>query len=179
MAATQSRRRKGKSKSRKSNTNLLVIGVGVLVLGLLAYGMLQVFAPVQSAGADANNAPVTTASREAQFLGPPSDPAGLSLAEAGSADQPTLVWFHADWCHVCQQIKPEVIDLGAAFDGKVKFVRLNIDHAENRSAVQRYGVRATPTFVLIDADGQLRGNVPGWPGSENLTAAFDTLLTES
>ena len=87
------------------------------------------------------------------------------------------MWFHADWCHICQRVKPEVIDLGEQYDGKVKIVRLNVDYGESRAAIRQYGVRVTPTFVLFDANGQLRGNVPGWPGYQAFTNAFDQLLT--
>jgi thioredoxin-related protein len=73
-------------------------------------------------------------------------------------------------------VKPQVVDLGEEFDGKVKIVRLNVDHAESRDAARRYGVRATPTFVLFDARGQIRGNVPGWPGYQAFTNAFEQLL---
>ena len=68
------------------------------------------------------------------------------------------------------------MNLGEQFDGKVKIVRLNVDHSESRDAARRYGVRATPTFVLMDGQGQLRGNVPGWPGYQAFTNAFDQLL---
>lgn len=68
------------------------------------------------------------------------------------------------------------MNLGEEYDGRAKIVRMNIDHAESRDAVRRYGVRATPTFVLLDANGQLRGNVPGWPGYQALTNAFEQLL---
>ena len=68
------------------------------------------------------------------------------------------------------------MNLGEQYDGKVKIVRLNVDHGESSAAVRRYGVRATPTFVLFDEAGELRGNVAGWPGLQALTGAFDTLL---
>jgi thioredoxin-like negative regulator of GroEL len=109
-------------------------------------------------------------------LGPETNPDGLLQAENGVVGQPTLVWFHADWCHVCQQIKPEVAELGEAYGGQVHFVRLNVDDPAARQALSRYRVRATPTFVLFDADGQILGNVPGWPGYDQLAAAFDQLL---
>lgn len=48
-----------------------------------------------SQGIDTNLEPA--ANRETQYLGAPSDPAKVSLAEAGQLGQPTLVWFHADW----------------------------------------------------------------------------------
>lgn len=69
------------------------------------------------------------------------------------------------------------MNLGEQFDGKVKIVRLNVDHAESSAALRRYGVRATPTFVLFDSKGQLRGNVPGWPGYQAFINAFEQLLT--
>ena len=69
------------------------------------------------------------------------------------------------------------MNLGEEFDGRAKIVRMNVDHAESRDAVRRYGVRATPTFVLFNAQGQLRGQVPGWPGYQAFTNAFEQLLT--
>jgi len=71
------------------------------------------------------------------------------------------------------------VNLGEEFDGKVNIVRLNVDHAESRDYVNRYGVRATPTFILIDSQGELQGNVPGWPGYQAFTEAFNQLLTSS
>lgn len=68
------------------------------------------------------------------------------------------------------------MNLGEEYDGRAKVVRMNVDHTESRDAVRRYGVRATPTFVLLDANGQLRGNVPGWPGYQAFTNAFEQLL---
>lgn len=70
------------------------------------------------------------------------------------------------------------MNLGEAYDGKIKIVRLNIDHAESLAAVQRYSVRGTPTFVLFDAQGEIRGHVPGWPGYDTFVNAFEQLLEE-
>lgn len=194
------RRRVQRQPTGQSTGRLLNIGIGILVVILLGYGTFQVLGYNQTGGSSpvvqadsgalesqsiadnqgqpaAEAAPVTD--RETRFLGPPSDPATLSLAEAGKLEQPTLLWFHADWCHVCQRVKPDVVDLGEQYDGKVKIVRLNVDHAESREALRRYGVRATPTFVLFDQQGQIRGNVPGWPGYQAFTDAFDQLLAGS
>ena len=107
MAATkQAKRCKNASKAKKSNSTFLAIGVGIIVLGLLAFGTYQVLggsklssssaaSAASSQGVDTNQEPV--ANRETQYLGAPSDPAKVSLAEAGQLGQPTLVWFHADW----------------------------------------------------------------------------------
>jgi thioredoxin-related protein len=72
------------------------------------------------------------------------------------------------------------VNLGQEFEEDVKFVRINISQSDSgtQDAARRYGVRATPTFVLFDAAGQIRGQVPGWPGYEALTGAFAQLLTD-
>ncbi|MEW5958883.1 MAG: thioredoxin family protein [Chloroflexota bacterium] len=77
---------------------------------------------------------------------------------------------------MCQQAKPEVVNLGQEFAGKVKIVRLNVDDPESRAALQRSGVRATPTFVLFDARGQVWGKVAGWPGYQAFADTFKQLL---
>lgn len=187
-----------RSGGKGFNTNqVLIVSVGLLVVALIAFGMIRLLNIGQSQGANAstlqadglevtgldegrNQSDVSQAEvtdRESRYLGPPSDPATLALAEAGGLEQPTLVWFYADWCQICQHVKPDVVDLGEAYDGQIKIVRLNVDHHENLEALRRYGVRATPTFVLLDAEGQLRGNVPGWPGRQAFSGAFDTLLS--
>ena len=106
MAATkQNKRRRTAAKTQKSSSAFLVIGVGVIVLGLLAFGTYQLLGDSNSSGnsiisassqdVDTNLEPV--ANRETQYLGAPSDPDKVSLAESGQVGQPTLVWFHADW----------------------------------------------------------------------------------
>ena len=100
-------------RKNKKSGGFLAIGVGVVLVGLLISGMSQIWnqgTPQQSAAVAA--APASAADPETKFLGQPTDPDGLALAEAGQAGQPTLVWFHADWCQICQQVKPEVVNLG-------------------------------------------------------------------
>ncbi len=104
-AAKQSKRRRNAQKAKNLNSKVLSIGVGIIVLGLLAFGTYQFLggnattssssARVENQSVDTNTEPV--ADRETQYLGAPSDPARVSLAEAGQLEQPTLVWFHADW----------------------------------------------------------------------------------
>jgi thiol-disulfide isomerase/thioredoxin len=172
------RKRQNDAGKNKKLGSFLVIGAGLLLLALVISGMSHVWG-TDSQQQTAAAAPATAVDAETRYLGLPTDPEGLALAEAGQAGQPTLVWFHADWCHVCQQIKPDVVELGQEYEGRVKFVRLNVDDGISRAAIQRYGVRATPTFVLLDADGQVRGNVPGWPGHQAFGEAFGQLLPGS
>ena len=67
------------------------------------------------------------------------------------------------------------MNLGEEFDGQARIIQVNIDR--DRAAANKYGVRATPTFVLFDADGQVRGQAPGWPGYQAFQGAFQQLLS--
>lgn len=67
--------------------------------------------------------------------------------------------------------------MGQTYEGRVNFVRLNVDDPASRRGMSLYSVRGTPTFVLFDAEGQMRGSVSGWPGYDQITAAFEQLLS--
>ena len=134
--------------------------------------------PLPEAGAyPAGAQPVGVHPGELEFLGAADDPARLALVEAGGISQPALVWFHSDWCAVCQAIKPAVVELGRAYAGQVRFVRVNVDNQANWDAVRTYQVRGTPTFIVFRGGGQPEGRVLGWPGHAGLAGVFDRLLT--
>jgi thiol-disulfide isomerase/thioredoxin len=108
--------------------------------------------------------------------GAATDAEGLTAAEEGRIGQPTLVFFHADWCHVCQEIAPEMTEIQTEYAETVAFVKMNVDHAESTSARQRYGVRGTPTFVMFDARGRKIQQFSGWPGRQQMTGLMDSVV---
>lgn len=100
--------------------------------------------------------------------------AALPTAEAPQSDgKPTLIWFSATWCTTCASMEAWATDVGNEFAGRAAFVEKSVDH--DRAAVSRYGVRGTPTFVVIDASGRevTRFFAPG------STAAFRTAIEQA
>ena len=76
----------------------------------------------------------------------------LPSAAVPRADgRPTLVWFSGTWCEFCERMDPFVHSTASRFSERIAFVEKSVDH--DRSAASSYGVRGTPTFVLIDASG--------------------------
>lgn len=61
------------------------------------------------------------------------------------------------------------------YDGKIKFLRINIDDKESQSILKKYNVRGTPTIVLLDRRGSVASNVPGWAGDQPVEEALKTL----
>lgn len=79
-------------------------------------------------------------------------------AEILRSDVPAIVDFWAEWCAPCRQIAPFIADLAAAYQGKIKVVKMNVD--ENQSTPARYGVRAIPT-ILAFRGGQVVEQITG------------------
>ncbi|MBE7413749.1 MAG: thioredoxin [Deltaproteobacteria bacterium] len=86
---------------------------------------------------------------------------------------PALVDFWASWCAPCKAIAPIVDEMAAAYSGKVRVAKMNVD--DNPSTPGRYGVRGIPTLILFK-DGkvvdQLVGAVPKDQVKELIEKAF-------
>ncbi len=95
-------------------------------------------------------------------------------ATARADGRPTLVWFSATWCTVCASMDSYANDTFAQFDGRMAFAEKSVDH--DAAAVSRLGVRGTPTFVLLDAQGRELERFLYQPDASRLTQAVDQAL---
>lgn len=67
------------------------------------------------------------------------------------SEQPVLVDFWAEWCAPCRSIEPYLSELASEYEGKVTFVKIDVD--KNHAYASAYGVKNMPTFILFK-DGQ-------------------------
>ena len=75
-----------------------------------------------------------------------------------ASDTPVVVDFWAEWCSPCRLVHPELEKLQQEYEGKVKVVKLNIDHAPE--VASKYGIMSIPTIILF-ADGEMQSQVVG------------------
>ncbi|HEX2239623.1 MAG TPA: thioredoxin [Actinomycetota bacterium] len=75
-----------------------------------------------------------------------------------AADSPVIVDFWAEWCSPCRLVHPELEKIATEYEGKVKVVKVNIDHAPSIAA--KYGIMSIPTISLF-TDGELKSQVIG------------------
>jgi thioredoxin 1 len=80
-------------------------------------------------------------------------------AEVLKADLPVLVDFGAEWCGPCRSLEPIVEELAAEYEGKVKFVQVNID--ESRQTPTSFGIMAVPTLILFK-NGEVIDKITGF-----------------
>ncbi len=85
--------------------------------------------------------------------------------EVLQSDIPVVIDFFADWCMPCKMFAPVFEEVAKEFEGKVKFVKVNID--ESPELAQKYFVMSIPTLKLIKGD-ELLGNFVGAMSQEEL-----------
>ena len=78
--------------------------------------------------------------------------------EVLESEGPVVVDFWAPWCGPCHAVEPVLNDLEREYEGRVEFVKLNLD--ENAETASRYAVLSIPTVILFDG-GEPRETVVG------------------
>jgi thioredoxin 1 len=74
--------------------------------------------------------------------------------EAATSGKRVLLYFTADWCGPCQEMKHTTwADPRVAAALEAAYVPVKIDFDANPALVATYGVQAIPAFVILDQSG--------------------------
>src|SRR5689334_18993202 len=86
------------------------------------------------------------------------------------AEVPVLVDFWAEWCQPCKMLAPTVEAVAQKYDGKAKFVKVNVD--DSPQTPQRYGIKGIPTLILFKSGSEAE-RVVGVTSKENVSRMID------
>ncbi|MXX21236.1 MAG: thioredoxin [Cenarchaeum sp. SB0661_bin_35] len=90
------------------------------------------------------------------------------------SDVPVFVDFWAEWCGPCRMVSPVLEDLAGDYQGKVKFVKVNVDNAGELAS--RYNVMSIPTLILFNK-GQAVDQKIGAANKDSYRAMIDRALS--
>jgi thioredoxin 1 len=94
-------------------------------------------------------------------------------SEVTQAGKPVVIDFFATWCGPCRRLSPMLDDLAGPLTNQVKFVKVNVDQAQELA--QRWEVEGLPTLLFLN-DGKVVDKVVGLPSREELRERLSALV---
>lgn len=94
--------------------------------------------------------------------------------EVLKSELPVVVDNYADWCMPCHAVARILEELEKEYQGKVKFVKLNVD--QNPQTPATYGIMSIPT-VLIFSHGSPQKTIIGAQSKDVFKRAIEEVLS--
>jgi len=86
------------------------------------------------------------------------------------SDKPVFVDFWATWCGPCRMVSPIVEELAKEYEGKVDFVKVDVD--QNRELASKYNIFSIPTLAIF-RNGQVVAQTAGAASKESIRTYID------
>lgn len=93
--------------------------------------------------------------------------------EVIKSDLPVFVDFFAEWCMPCKKVAVIFDEVAKAYDGKLKFAKINIE--EGQATTTKYGIMSIPTLVFFK-EGNVIGQKSGLLTKEQLVKEINNNL---
>ncbi len=93
---------------------------------------------------------------------------------------PLIVEFHAPWCYSCYYMASHVLTgtEWAEVTTRAVVAEVDADAPEGAALKERFGVRALPSYLVLDADGRELGRILGEQTREDFYAALHGFIED-
>jgi len=90
--------------------------------------------------------------------------------EVIKSEGPVLVDFFAEWCGPCKVISPVLEEISGSYEGRMKFVKVDIDNAQEIAG--ELGVMSVPTLMIFK-NGEVAAEKVGVLPKDQLASWID------
>jgi len=90
--------------------------------------------------------------------------------EVINSDKPVFVDFWATWCSPCSIVAPIVEELAKEYEGKVNFVKVDVD--QNKELASKYNIFSIPALTIF-RNGQIVSQTAGAASKESIRNYID------
>lgn len=101
------------------------------------------------------------------------------LATAQKQKKPIFVDVFAEWCGPCKTMNLSVFptkEMGDKYNAAFINYKLDAENGEGPELAQKYGIRAYPSFLYLDASGNLVQKLMGARPATDMNRYADTAL---
>ena len=96
-----------------------------------------------------------------------------------SNGKPTVFEFYADWCEVCKEMAPDMVEAEKLNSNNIDIVLLNVDNSRWYDLIDEYDVNGIPKLIFFNDKGELRGFSLGVRTFGELNEIFLALINNS
>jgi len=93
--------------------------------------------------------------------------------QANDLQKPMLLAFYMEGCGPCQAMDRRVLPQDEVTQALKDFIPVRLDAMKERELANRYGVYGTPTFTVVQPDGQMVAKCSGYYSTEEFVAFIE------
>jgi thiol-disulfide isomerase/thioredoxin len=139
-----------------------VVFLALLVIATAVFGLMR---RLRDGRMRLQASPVDGAALPAQVLTP-------ALLGSPLAPRATFVQFSSAFCQPCRATR---VLLETLLDGRDGVAHIEIDAESHLDLVRRFEIVRTPTVLVLDHDGHVRGRATGVPRRDQVLEVLDSL----